>query len=48
MIRKEWLWSLISALELSLETAETEDEKVIMNLLALELKDHVEFEEISN
>lgn len=44
MIRNGWLWSLISALELSVKTSETDDEKQLMNLLAREIYENIEFD----
>lgn len=42
MIRKEWLWSLVNALELSVETAKTDDEKMLVDLLTRTMKDSIE------
>lgn len=46
MIRKEWMWSLLSALELSEKTVETKDEKRVMEILTKALDGNIEVEKI--
>lgn len=42
MLRKEWLWMLVSTLELANKTAETDDEHMLIDLLAKDLMESVE------
>lgn len=45
MIRKEWINGLCNYLIDLYESAEAEDEKLLVNILANEMKDSIELEE---
>lgn len=42
MLRKEWLWMLVGALELANKTAETDDEHMLIDLLVKNITESVE------
>lgn len=48
MIRKEWAVMLLDALERSLNSTETSDEKEVINLLVRTLYDNLEWGEGKN